>query len=169
MNDFGNLAYKIVKYEFKDDVSRFPISYVSGWLETNLGELNGLTHEDFYIDGSGNIGPTGLAPVEQNIFAYLYKINYYDKSAREVLRGIVWSDGNGSVDDWTSIKEGDSSVQRVSKNSISRSLSESANETRARMKELIFQYNMSKSSPVQVAGEDSFLSLPYSDNSYLRT
>jgi len=168
MNDFGNLAYKIVKYEFKEDVARFPISYVSGWLETNLGEFNGLTHEDFYINESGNIGPTGLAPVEQNIFAYLYKINYYDKSSREVLRGIVWSDGNGSTDDWVSIKEGDSSVQRVSKNSISRSLSEAANETRSRMKDLLYQYNMSKSSPIQVAGEDSFLSLPYSDNSYLR-
>ena len=106
--------------------------------------------------------------MEQNIFAYLYKINYYDKSSREVLRGIVWSDGNGATDDWISIKEGDSSVQKVSKNSISRSLSEAANETRSRMKDLLYQYNMSKSSPIQVAGEDSFLSLPYSDNSYLR-
>lgn len=164
MNDFGDLAYKIVKYEFKDDVSRFPISYVSGWLETNLGELNGLLHEDFYIDESGNIGPTGLAPVEQNIYAYLYKINYYDKAAREALRGFIWGGSSGVADDWTSIKEGDSSVQRVSKNSISRSFMDFSKDTRGRMNELIYQYNSTKASPLQVAGCDSFYSYSYNEH-----
>jgi hypothetical protein len=164
MNDFGNLAYKIVKYEFKDDVSRFPISYVSGWLETNLGELNGLLHEDFYVDESGNIGPSGLAPVEQNIFSYLYQINYYDKAAREALRGIVWGNLSGVSDDWTSIKEGDSSIQRQSKNSISRTFVEVSRETRKRMTELIYQYNSTKASPLQVAGHDSYYSLPISND-----
>ena len=164
MNDFGNLAYKIVKYEFKDDVSRFPISYVSGWLESNLGELNGLLHEDFYVDGSGNIGPTGLAAVEQNIYAYLYKINYFDKASRETLRGLTWGGASGIADDWTSIKEADSSIQRVSKNTLARSFMELSKDTRERMKDLIYQYNSTKSSPLQVAGTDSFYSLPYSDN-----
>jgi len=160
VNDFGNLAYKIVKYEFKDDVSRFPVSYVSGWLETNLGELNGLLHEDFYIDDSGNIGPSGLAPVEQNIYAYLYKINYFDKASRDTLRGVTW----GGADDWTSIKEGDSSVQRVSKNTISRSFLEMSKDTRERMNELIYQYNSTKASPLQVAGCDSFYSYSYNEH-----
>lgn len=155
MNEFGNLAYKIVKYEFKDDVSRFPISYVSGWLETNLGELNGLLHEDFYIDESGNIGPSGLAPVEQNIYAYLYKINYFDKAAREALRGLTWGGLSGVADDWTSIKEGDSSIQRVSKNTLSRSFLEFSKDTRERMNELIVQYHSTKASPLQVAGCDA--------------
>lgn len=154
MNEFGNLAYKIVKYEFKDDVSRFPISYVSGWLEANLGELNGLLHEDFYINDEGNIGPSGLAPVEQNIFSYLYQLNYYDKAARESLRGIVWSDSSGGTNDWTSIKEGDSSIQRQSKNAISRTLVEISRDVRKRMSELITQYHSTKNSPLQVAGTD---------------
>lgn len=163
MNDFGNLAYKIVKYEFKDDVSRFPISYVSGWLETNLGELNGLLHEDFYIDENGNIGPSGLAPVEQNIYSYLYKINYYDKAAREALRGFIWGGPSGVADDWTSIKEGDSSIQRQSKNSISRTFMDFSKDTRERMDELIYQYNSTKASPLQVAGVDDIYFYPYSD------
>lgn len=167
MNDFGNLAYKIVKYEFKDDVSRFPISYVSGWLEVNLGELNGLLHEDFYINDSGNIGPTGLAPVEQNIYAYLYKINYFDKASREALRGLVWGGVSGVADDWTSIKEGDSSIQRVSKGSLSRAYTEMARDTRDRMNDLIYQYNSTKASPLQVAGDDGYYSLPY-NNEYSR-
>ena len=154
MNDFGNLAYKIVKYEFKDDVTRFPISYVSGWLETNLGELNGLLHEDFTIDASGNIAPYSLTNIEESIFSYLYQTNYYDKAARESLRGIVWGNAAGTVDDWTSIKEGDSSIQRQSKNAISRTYVEISRETRKRMNDLIYQYNSTKSAPLQVAGTD---------------
>ena len=163
MNDFGNLAYKIVKYEFKDDVSRFPISYVSGWLETNLGELNGLLHEDFYITESGNIGPTGLAPVEQNIYSYLYQINYFDKAARDTLRGLTWGI-SGVVDDWTSIKEGDSSIQRVNKHSIAKSYMDLSKDTQVRMDKLIYQYNSNKAAPLQVAGDDGFSSLPYSSD-----
>lgn len=154
MNDFGNLAYKIVKHEFRDDVSRFPISYVSGWLETNLGELNGLLHEDFTINESGNIEPYSLNNIEESIFSYLYQINYYDKAARESLRGIVWGNSSGTVDDWVSIKEGDSSIQRQSKNSISKTYSEISREARKRMNELIYQYNSKKASPLQVAGTD---------------
>jgi hypothetical protein len=164
MNDFGNLAYKIVKYEFKDDVSRFPISYVSGWLETNLGELNGLIHEDYHINESGNIAPSSLSNVEENIFSYLYQINYYDKAARESLRGIVWSNGNGVIDDWTSIKEGDSSIQRQSKNSISKTYMELSRESRKRLNELIYQHNSTKSSPLQVAGDDGYYYEIYSND-----
>ena len=51
MNDLGSLATKIVNYEFSEDRQRFPVSYVSGWLETNIGELNGLTNEEFYVNG----------------------------------------------------------------------------------------------------------------------
>jgi len=154
MNDFGNLAYSIVKYNFKEDVARFPISYVSGWLETNLGELNSITHECFYIADDGNIAPTGLSPSEESIFSKLYTIHYYKKAAREVLKGVVWSDSSSAVDDWTSIKEGDSSIQRVSKNSISKSLSDLANSEKEELDQLVYQYNMNKASPVQVAGDD---------------
>jgi hypothetical protein len=154
MNDFGNLAYKIVKYNFKEDVSRFPISYVSGWLETNLGELSSITHEDFSIGETGNILPSGLSQAEESIFSKLYTIHYYKKAAREVLRGVVWSNSDSVANDWTSIKEGDSSVQRVSKNSISKSLNDLALAEKEELDKLLYQYNMHKSSPLQVAGDD---------------
>ena len=40
MNDLGELATNIINIEFPDDTDRFPVSYVSGWLESNIGELN---------------------------------------------------------------------------------------------------------------------------------
>ena len=155
MNDFGNLAYKIVKYEFKEDHLRFPISYVSGWLETNLGELNTITHKDFYINETGCIGPTGLSLSEQNIFSKLYTINYYKKASRDAARGILWNSGQMvAVDDWTSIKEGDSSIQRQSKTSISKMFSDLASQEEQALEKLTYQYNMNESSPYQVYGED---------------
>lgn len=162
MNDFGELAYKIIKYEFSEDVNRFPISYVSGWLETNLGELNGLTHECFYIDDSGNIGPSGLEPVEESIYSALYEINYYKKASRAALRGFVWGNVSGVLDDWTSIKEGDSSIQRVSKNSISRTFLDFSDQAQKKLDNLLYQYNNQKSSPIQVAGEDGNTTIVYS-------
>ena len=168
MNNFGSLAYKIIKYEFREDVARFPVSYVSGWLETNLGQLNGLTHEDFYVDASGNLGPSSLSPVEESIYSSLYAINYYDKAARAALRGFVWGNSSGVLDDWTSIKEGDSSIQRQSKNSISRTFLEFSKDAQLRLKDLLQQYNIQKSSPLQVAGYDGSY-VYYPDDSYNRS
>ena len=47
MNDLGSLASGIVTYDFPNDTGSYNIGFVSGWLETNIGELNGLLHEDF--------------------------------------------------------------------------------------------------------------------------
>jgi len=80
MNDLGSLAVKIVNYEFSEDRERFPVSYVSGWLEVNIGELNGLTNEEFYVNDTGAIEiatGSGLLPIEENIFTTLYEIHYY--------------------------------------------------------------------------------------------
>ena len=150
MNDFGEIATYLTQYEFQDDKDRFPLSYVSGWLEANLGELNGLTHEDFYIDASGNIGPNALEKVEKTIFSILYEIHYYEKATRDSLRGIVYSD---SID-WISIKEGDTSIQRNNKNSVANTYKALAVDSRERLDFLLNQYNMQKSSPLQVYGTD---------------
>ena len=166
MNDFGNLAYSIVKFEFKEDVSRFPISFVSGWLETNLGEFNSIVHEDFSINESGNINPRSLNLSEEAIFTKLYTIHYYNKAAREVLKGVVWSNSStgAATDDWISIKEGDSSIQKTSKNSLSKTLSDLARSEKQDLDKLLYQYNMNKSSPSQVAGDDGFCYIPTSNH-----
>src|SRR6056300_1616249 len=98
MNDLGSLASGIVTYSFPSDTGRFPTSFVSGWLETHIGEFNGLVHEEFYVDSTGGIGPSGLFPVEKDIFSKLYEISYYERASREALRGVIWG-GSGSVAD----------------------------------------------------------------------
>jgi hypothetical protein len=154
MNDLGSLATEIVTYSFPSDTGRFPVSYVSGWLESRIGEFNGLTNEEFYIDETGAFGPSGIFPVEEDIFKLIYEINYYDRAAREALRGVIWG-GAGSVSDSvTMVKEGDTTIQKVSKHQVSRTFAEFSRDARDRLGDLLFQYNRLKASPVQVAGTD---------------
>ena len=158
MNDLGKLAEKIITYDFPNDTGTYNTGYVSGWLETNIGELNGLCHEEFTINDTGAIeiaAGSGLMPVEENIFSTLYEIHYYQKSARESLRTFTYTD---SVD-WTTIKEGDTTIQRQNKNSVSKTYNDLEYQARQRLKDLLFQYNYQKSSPLQVAGDDGTTSL----------
>tara|TARA_B100000953_G_C17877488_1_gene376880 strand:+ start:40 stop:528 length:489 start_codon:yes stop_codon:yes gene_type:complete len=153
MNDFGKLAANIVTYEFPNDTGTYNSGYISGWLETNIGELNGLCHEEFSINSTGGIelgGGTGLLPVEQNIFSTLYELHYYQKSSREALRSFAYST---SVD-WLTLKEGDTTIQRQNKNSVAKTYNDLEYQTRQRLTDLLFQYNYEKSSPLQVAGTD---------------
>ena len=153
MNDLGSLATDIVDYSFPDDTGKFPVSFVSGWLETHIGTLNGLTHEEFNIDSTGGIGPSGLYPVEEDIFKTLYEINYYNRAAREALRGVIW-DTDNITDIITMVREGDSTIQKTSSNSLSKTFATFAKDLNEDLDQMVFQYNFQKSSPLQVAGED---------------
>ena len=157
MNDLGRIASGITTYEFPNDTGTYNIGYVSGWLETNIGELNGLLHEEFEIDSTGAVlsDGTGLAPVEENIFSTLYELHYYQKSSRESLRSFAYSD---SVD-WLTIKEGDTTIQRQNKNSVAKTYTDLSKEANLRLDNLLYQYNYQKSSPIQVAGTDGTFSL----------
>ena len=157
MNDIGSLANKIVTYDFPNDTGSYNVGFVSGWLETNIGELNGLLHEEFRVDATGNIrgAGTGLAPVESGIFSTLYELFYYQKSSREALRSFTYSD---SVD-WITLKEGDTTIQRQNKNSVSKTYVDLSKEANSRLDNLLYQYNYQKSSPIQVAGTDGTYSL----------
>ena len=158
MNDFGRLASGIITYDFPNDTGNYNTGYISGWLETNIGELNGLTHEEFSGNSTGAIeyaSGSGLMPVEEKIFRNLYEIHYYQKSARESLRGFTY---DSSVD-WITIKEGDTTLQRQNKNSVAKTYRELEEIAVERLDNLIFQYNSTKSSPLQVVGTDGVSSI----------
>jgi hypothetical protein len=158
MNDFGQLASDIITYDFPNDTGTYGTGYISGWLEVNLGELNGLTHEEFSGNATGAIeyaSGSGLMPIEKKIFRSLYEIHYYQKSARESLRGFTY---DSSVD-WITIKEGDTTLQRQNKNSVAKTYRELEEMAVERLDNLLYQYNSTKSSPLQVAGTDGTSSI----------
>ena len=151
MNDLGELATNIINIEFPDDTDRFPVSYVSGWLESNIGELNILLNQNFQIDASGFFEPS-LCSEEETVYTELYIINYYEKLSRDVLRGITSTSSCAS--DWVLLKEGDTTIQKQNKNSIARTLNTFKTDSMGRLNELVSKYNMYQASPVQVYGAD---------------
>lgn len=158
MNDFGNLATQIVTYDFPNDTGTYPVSYVSGWLAANLGELNIHTNEEFSVNDTGAIilgDSSGLLPQEIEIFKTMYEIHYYDKTSREVLRNAAY----GTSTDWVTLKEGDTTIQRQNKNSVARTFRELSEAARKDLKDLVFRYNRYKAGPRQVAGTDSINSV----------
>ena len=158
MNDFGQLASDIITYDFPNDTGTYGTGYISGWLEVNIGELNGLTHEEFSGNSTGAIeyaSGSGLMPVEKKIFRSLYEIHYYQKSARESIRSFTY---DSSVD-WITIKEGDTTLQRQNKNSVAKTYRDLEEMAVEKLDNLLFQYNSTKSSPLQVAGTDGTSSL----------
>lgn len=152
MNELGTLATEIVTYNFPDDTGRFPVTYISGWIGSRIGLINGLLHTDFVIE-SGDFVPN-LCDVESGIVKYFYEIDYYNKASNEALRGMVWGGAGGFKDSITMVKEGDSVIQKVSKHQISQTFLQFAQDRRDQMNDLLFQYNNQKSAPIQVAGED---------------
>ncbi len=154
MNDFGNLATQIVTYDFPDDTGSYPVSYVSGWLEANIGELSLLLNEDYLVDATGAIyvdTSTGLNNQEIDIFKKLYEIHYYDKSSRTSLRTAAYSTST----DWIVLKEGDTTIQRQNKNSVAKTYNELSASAREDLKDLVFNLNRLKSGPRQVFGADA--------------
>ena len=161
MNDFGNLATQIVTYDFPDDTGTYPTSYVSGWLDANLGELNLLTNEEFSANdtgaivlGSGDSASHGLTSQELEIFKTLYEVHYYEKAARDSLRSATY----GTSADWITLKEGDTTIQRQNKNSVAKTFRDFSSDSREKLGQIVFQYNRYRSGPRQVHGSDSIRS-----------
>lgn len=150
MNDLGRLSTSIVTYNFPDDTGKFPVQFVSGWLETNIGLLNGITHEEFSINSTGAFEPYSLAPVEESIYKLLYDIYYYQRASRYALKGIVWD--SSLADAMIMVKEGDTTIQRTSKHQVARTFSDLAKAAEDSLNDLVFQYNSSKAAPRQVVG-----------------
>jgi ribosomal protein S20 len=154
MNDFGNIATEIVTYDFPNDTGSYPLSYVSGWLEANIGELSIAVNEEFTVNDAGEIyvgDCSGLMPQEKEIFKSIYSIHYYEKSARETLRNSAY----GTTADWTVLKEGDTTIQRQNKNSIAKTFNELASQAKSDLNDMIFKHNRYKSGPRQVYGADA--------------
>ena len=88
------------------------IGYVSGWLtdDSSIGDLNNRLATDFSISGGGILGNFGHS--EASIYALIYKMEFYETQARQVLAagGVLW----------TNIKEGDSSVTRANPIEVSK-------------------------------------------------
>jgi len=123
------------------------VSLIRDWLEGHLGELNALIFTSF-----SGYNPQEFNLEEQAILRELYLSEYNRKAHRRVLRGI---DGSNGSPDFQVIKEGDSMIQKSNKNVTAKSYRDAYLDSQARVKELVYAYNLYGAKPNQVYGDDA--------------
>jgi len=151
-NVLEDLASGVVVTEFGGDTGIVTVSNVSGWLYENLGQVNTYLYTDF--SGAGASGAYGAMDIEaQNILKELYLSNYYNREARNALRGIVSSAVSG--DNVLSLKDGESAVTFVNRNEVSKVYRGLANDCMGKVTQLAAQYNIYQAQPRQLGGIDA--------------
>jgi hypothetical protein len=143
MSNIGDLATSIYINEF--DSTGVTVESISGWLDSNVGQLNNVLYTSF-SGVSGNV--SGLLLEEQAVYQQMYLYHYYTKQTRNTVRGIA-NDTNGNI---LSVKDGDNSITFVNKNEVSKVYKSLAQDAYNEMQGLVGNYNNYQSSPRQVGG-----------------
>ena len=151
-NVLEELASGIFETEFDSDTGIATVSSVSGWLYENLGQVNTYLYTDFTgTDASGTYGAMDIEA--QSVLKELYLCNYYNKQARNALRGIA--NTNVSGDNILSLRDGESSVTFVNRNEVSKVYRGLASDCMDKVTRLAAQYNIYQAQPRQLAGIDA--------------
>lgn len=124
----------------------------------NVGKLNNLIGTESagvaLTNDCGNVTGYAIEPALTNdqlaIYKMLFDYEYYKTEARSAAQSSI-TNGN----DWTSLREGDSSISRINRNEVSknfRALSRDAKEDLDKAVKYYLKYN---AIPDQVAGDDT--------------
>ena len=151
-NVLESLASGIVTTEFDGDTGIATVASVSGWLYENLGQVNTYLYTNFSGDDAS--GTYGFMDIEaQNVLKELYLSNYYNKEARNALRGSTKSSVSG--DNVLSLKDGESAVTFINRNEVSKVYRGLANDSMNKVTQMAAQYNIYQAQPRQLGGIDA--------------
>ena len=89
----------------------------------------------------------------QNVLKELYLSNYYNKQARNALRGIV--DSSVSGDNVLSLRDRESSVTFIIRNEVSKLNKGMASDCMEKVTRMAAQYNIYQAQPRQLGGIDA--------------
>jgi len=166
------LSSGIFASEFDSDSDLTTQVRISGWLESNIGQLNAKIYTSFDDDLSS---PSGVDYVfgheEAAILSQMYLRDYYSKAARKTLLGQSVSEGSSTtsvtgMSAWTKIQEGDTVIERqplyststasggLDITKISQRYYDLMEAATVNIDELVASYNIQSSPPSQVFGSD---------------
>jgi len=113
-------------------------------------ELNStsLEIEETVTDNSGTTTTTEIGIAESSILKKMYMVHFYDSKIRTNLTAL-------DSDTIVEVTDQGSSVRKVNKNEVSKTLLSIRNQEYEGLQKLIGQYKISKSTPNQVAGDDT--------------
>jgi len=125
---------------------------ISFWVRTNIGELNNRINTTYSIDSTTleleDADSCEIGEEEVAIIKKMYLIHYYDGEVRSAL-------GAGSYDHVILAKDKWTSIRKVNRNEIAKTLSSVKKEEMEELNKLVNAYKLSKSNPIQVAGDDT--------------
>lgn len=161
-NIYSAIASQIFTTEFASNTGITTHSQISGWLSANVGGLNALLHTNF----SGE--DPSIDNAAANILARQYMVNYYQRAARNALRGVLNSSTNG--DNILSVSDGDNRISFVNKREVALTFNTLAKDVKEELDQMVYSYQLYAASPVQVGDYDSSISgsYPYYDYNYYR-
>ena len=166
LNNRINTTFKIVDYGA--DAYEFSGSFVSpayepqafnegtGALGLSVAGDNGATSEPVIVS---------IQAEESSVLKKMYIVHYYDQQIRATV-------GAASSDPVVEVASDGSRVRKINKNELSKTYISLKKEEYAELTDLINAYKLRKSSPVQVAGDDTAVgqySINYDGYPYNRT
>ena len=158
LNNRINTTFKISEhgenaYEFSGsfiDASREPQAFNEGTgaLGLSISGTNGSTSSPVIVS---------IQPEEASILKKMYIVHYYDQQIRTTV-------GAASTDPVVEVASDGSRVRKINKNELSKTYLALKKEEYMELTDMINAYKLRKSSPVQVAGDDTVRGYYYSNN-----
>ena len=128
------------------------IPAISFWLRANIGQLNNYIHTEFLVNTSDLEIKTSagveIGEEEKAVLKKMYFIHFYDQKLRTHMTTL-------DTDTVISVRDGDSSVTKINRNEITRSIAAIKNQEYDELNQMIQAYNSQKGYPRQVAGDDT--------------
>lgn len=132
--------------------SDLSISAISFWVRTNIGELNNYIFSTYSIDATSlEVKDEDDVEILQEAVAILkkmYSVHNYDLEIKKNLISI-------STDSIIEVSDQGSSVRKINRNEVSKTLSNLRKQEIDALTDLITAYRMNKTEPRQVAGDDT--------------
>lgn len=141
------------------------IPAISFWIRSQIGKINNLLYESFYIDESSFeiLGEDGveISPEAVSIIKQMYRIYDYEVQIRSNMNALA-------SDSILQVTDQGSSVTKVNRNSISQTLASIRRDEIESFNLLVTAYRSRSSSPSQIAGDDCTAGIYPSVRYYVR-
>mgnify|MGYP003122229033 FL=1 len=147
-------------YRELGEPSTLSIPAIAFWVRTNIGALNSLINSTYSLnattleleqtvsDDTGADVTLEIGDSERAIMKKMYMVHYYDQQIRSNITTL-------GTDTVISVSDDGSSVTKVNRNEINKVYHQIKKQEHEELKELINAFKLSKSIPIQVAGNDT--------------
>jgi hypothetical protein len=127
-----------------DNDSSLTVSYLSTWLQNNVGLLNNLIGTEIEIDENSEFSPC-LTDDQKVILKNLYICHYYAQQAK----------ANLGASGWIKVEEGDNRVTKTSPTENAKVFFNLAKECNANILQIVKSYKQGQSIPTSMSAHDT--------------